>query len=204
MVDYAFLDGQPFRTGPDEIRWDYTMKVHAQKTLGGKCIQILGTTLGDMTMTGLFGTGEGFDNWPEQMALRSTIVDAIKVIAMQRDPKPMRFQYHPRNWDFRVFPKDIQPLNFNASDIPPRWKITFQIDEEGTREITKDITDLYLQRLVDGVGWKQSAYNGASEAELAQELAGGTVGEYLAGLAQEAFDSGLPGGTLGDFGTGEG
>lgn len=195
----AYLGGIPFRTGPDQIRWDFSMKVHEQKTIGGKVIQILGVTVGDMKVTGMFGSGKDADhgNWDQMYRLRAQVARMVRKTEQDKANTSIEFVYAPRGWKFHVFIKSMTPVVIADTEIAPRWVLTFHLDEKASRQIAKDIEDLYIERLMDGVGWKQSDYNGPSEANLAEILAGRTVGEYLAEEAQKAFDSGLQGGAVG-------
>lgn len=197
---YAYLNDVPFRAEPHNISWDFKMKVKETKTLGGKVIQILGTTLGDMTVVGQFGHGpksEGGENWADQIRFRTQIIKAVRTAEKQSNPKALRFRYTPRNWDFQVFVKSMTQTVFTNQDTAPEYTLVFSVDEEGSGSITKGVTDMYLSRLMDGVGWKQTDYNGIGDEELQGLLQGGTVGDYLAKLAQEVFESGLPGGQIG-------
>lgn len=202
----CYLGGIPFRAGPDEVRWDFRMKVKEQKTLGGKVVQILGTTLGDLTVTGLFGTGAKGDevntNWEEQMRFRERVIHWARRTEKNVGGQPIRFLYPPRNWDFHVYIKALTPIDLANENTAPRWALTLLPDDEGSRTLTRLTTDIYIKRLMDGVGWKQSDYNGPSPDEIAATLNGQTVGEHLAQLAQAAFESGLPGGQIGLGGNG--
>jgi len=189
----ATLGGYTFRTNPDEIRWDFSMKVREIKTIGGKVIQVLGTRLGDMTVTGQFGRGpNGEDPWTQEMAFRQQVVRWVR--ASRTNYKPIRFTYADLDWDFEVFVKDLQGEQGGvvlANDIvAPRWTLTLRVVESSASRLTKGISDAYISRLMDGVGWKQTDYNGPSDDDVQTLLGGMTIGEYLASLAQQVFDAG--------------
>lgn len=197
----CYLGGVPFRAGPDAVRWQFQMKVKETKTLGGKVIQILGTTMGDLTVTGLFGTGRDGDevntNWQEQLRLRDRVIQWARRTETNQGGQPISFLYPPRSWNFNVYIKALTETDFTNEGIAPRWTLTLLPDDDGARAISQLTTDVYIKRLMDGVGWKQSEYNGPNPDEVAATLDGKTVGEYLASLAQQAFESGLPGGQIG-------
>lgn len=195
----AYLGGVPLQTSPEEIRWDFTMKVVDHKTLGGKVIQVLGTTLGDMTVSGRFGYGpKRQEPWQQMLAMRERIKAMTKKQYEEGAvAKPVRFVYAPRNWDFPVYVKQLSPQPIDIRTVAPTYSITLHIEDEGARRIVKGIEDAYIKRLMDGVGWKQSAYNGPQVTDIEATLNGRTVGEYLADEVQEVFDRGLPGGSIG-------
>lgn len=202
----CYLGGVPFRAGPDEIRWEFSMKVKETKTMGGKVVQILGTTLGDISVTGLFGTGASGDepntNWEEQLRLRQRVIQWARSTQKNQGAQPLRFLFPLRNWDFNVYIKSLNPVDLVNENIAPRWSLTLLPDDEGSRMLTRLSTDVYIQRLMAGVGWKQTDYNGPTAQEVAATLNGQSVGEYLAAQAQAAFESGLPGGQIGLGGDG--
>ncbi len=196
--EFCSLGGIPFRTGPEQIRWDFEMKVKAQKTLGGKVIQVLGTTLGDLVITGRFGAaGRGETSNVKQIyAMRDQIVEWTRKAESEKTPEPIRFVYTPRNISLQVYVKELTPSVVSNADIAGEWTITMHIFEAGSQALRDAVVDNYIQKLAEGVGWKQTLYNGPDEAGLAEVLGGMTVGDYLAAQAQKAFDSGLPGGQI--------
>lgn len=200
MPANASLNGIAFHSGPSEVRWDYKMIVKDSKTLGGKVIQILGTDLGDMTLTGRFAPDErkgDREAWEEQMRWRDRIKKWTADVAADPKQTPMRFVYTPRNWDFNVYIKQFSGITHDIREIAPEFTITLHVLADGARAVVKDIEDLYIQRLMEGVGWKQTEYNGPSEEALATLIGSGTVGDYLAAQAQAAFEAGLQGGSPG-------
>ena len=64
------------------------------------------------------------------------------------------------------------------------------VDEADAGEIVKGVKDLYIRRLMDGVGWKQTEYNGPNLTAKDSLLApyGGNVGEYLRAQYFDAAD----------------
>ena len=194
--DVCLIDGVPFFTGPDEVRWDFALKVVEQKTMGGKVLQILGTTLGDMTITGRIGRGDdNQDFWAQQDDLLEKVKGWL-ADSEGKDPTPVRFQYLPRNWDFQVFVKQVAQFQVRNDDPAPRWQLVLHIDQESAADIVTDLKDLYIKRLMEGVGWSQTDYNGPT-GDVSQHLGGMTVGDYIAAQVQGAFDAGLQGGSLG-------
>lgn len=201
----ATLGGVAFHAGPDDVSWDYRMKTQVTKTLGGMVVQILGVDLGDMTVSGRFGVNldaGDTEAWQDQTRWRERIRGWVARAANQRNPTPLRFTYAPRGWDFKVFIKQFSDVTYVIDDPAPQFQFVFAVQQDGTAEVVKGIGDLYLKRLMDGVNWKQTEYNGPMTLDVTGSLGGQTTGEYLASLAQQAFESGLSGGNLGDFSNG--
>lgn len=195
----ASLGGIPFHAGPSDIRWQYQMKTSTLPTLGGKVVQILGVSLGDMTLTGRFGVNRAkgdTEAWQDQVRFRDQVKEWSEQADAQRSPRPLRFVYPPRNWDFKCFVKTFSDVTHDIHEIAPEYTIVLHLLEDSTKKVIKDVKDLYLKRLMDGVGWKQTSYNGPTEGDVAELLDGKTIGEYLASEAQKAFESGLPGGSI--------
>lgn len=199
-MGWASLNGVRFRTSPHEIRFDFKMKVKDSKSLGGKVIQILGTTLGDITVSGSFGRGDRAKGdtagWEEQDRFREQIKTWTRATEAQRYNQPLRFLFPERNWDFQVFIKAYSSpgggpaVTQSNTEINPKWQLTLFVVDDASREVVRGIRDLYIRRLMEGIGWKQTEYNGPSAAEVEQLLAGKTLHEYLGEKAQGAFDQG--------------
>lgn len=191
---HAMLGGVTFSTDPESIRWNFKIKAARQRTIGGQVIQILGVHISDMTVVGRFGADTKVEPWQEYNAFRKRIKGWVEDLQKDTALTPLRFVYPPRNWDFGVYVKAFAPIQHSNENIAPQFTLTLFISD-GTNTIAKGIKDLYMKRLMDGIGWKQTAYNGPSQQEV-DDLLGpfhGSAGEFLASEAQAAFDAGLQG-----------
>lgn len=193
----ALLGGEAFSTDPESIRWNFRIKANRQRTIGGQVIQILGVKISDLTVTGRFGAETSLEPWQEYNQFRAKIKDWVNTLQQDPAATPLRFIYGPRNWDFGVYVKAFAPIQHTNENIAPQFQLTLFIND-GTNSIAKGIKDLYMKRLMDGIGWKQTEYNGPTQQEVDDLLSpyGGSAGEYLASQSQAAFDAGLQG----DFG----
>lgn len=182
-VPSMYLGGIPLWVNPVDARWNFRMRVKDYKTLQGKVIQILGTEMGDITITGRYSPdrrkGER-EAWEAQLRFREQ-VDAWAEEASQSDNKQgIRFTYPRRNWDFLVFVKMFSFTEFTPQDVAPPWSLTlYPVDARAWR-VVRGVKDLYIKRLMDGIGWKQTEYNGPTFEEVESELGGRSVEEYLA------------------------
>ena len=192
------LDGEPLRINAEDIRWNFSMKTFDTKTMGGKVIQILGVTLSDITLRGHFGPGRRDlghkEGWEEQLRFRDKVDKwADRAVNAPRGQAiPMRFTYPPRGWDFRVFIRKWGPVHHAVEEINPPWEMVLFPFDDGARKVVDSIKDLYIQRLMEGVGWKQSDYNGPTQAEVDERLApyDGSIPDYLRDRMSQAFEAG--------------
>lgn len=189
------LGGTPLKVNPEEIRWNFKMKTRDYKTLGGKVIQVIGATLGDITIQGAHGRGDrskgDIEGWQGEVRFIRQVEKWADRAANTNNTDPLRFTYAPRGWDFQVFVKSISGIDHTQENFNPRWTmVLFPVDDR-SRAIVDGIKDLYLKRLMDGVGWKQTAYNGPTQQEVDDSLAGGSVEQYLAEGYSSAFAGGV-------------
>lgn len=196
-MPFMSLDGVRLWVNPDDIRWNFKMKVVDHKTMGGKVIQVLGTTLSDLTISGAFGRGDRAkgetEAWESEIRFRRQVEKWADRAVHTDNTDPMRFIYPPQKWDFQVFIRSVSGTDWSVENINPRWQLVlFPVDDRAQR-VVKGIKDLYLKRLLEGVGWKQTEYNGPTQMEVEEELSGRSVEEYIAGRAGEAFDQGTQG-----------
>jgi hypothetical protein len=120
---------------------------------------------------------------------------------------PLAFNYPPRGWRFQVFVKTLAAragegaVSHDVGTLNPGFTLTLFIVEDSTTRVVTGIKDLYIQRLMSGIGWKQTAYNGPmTQAEVDQTLApfSGDLKAYLADQFDQAagfHPSNVPEGT---------
>lgn len=193
----ASLGGLPFRIDPDSVQWQFRMKVAKRRTVGGMVVQVYGTELGDMQVSGAFGFGDrargDTAGWEDQERFRAQVERWVDESVSTSGARPLRFLYPPRGWDFQVLVKAYgsrgggvavvhDPATYN-----PTYTLILFVVQDSAQRVVSGIRDLYVQRLMDGVGWRQTEYNGPlTQAEVDQVLAPyeGDVKSYLA----EQFD----------------
>lgn len=182
----ASLAGRTFRLDPTSVEWAFNTKVADLPTVGGKVVQVYGTSLSDMSLTGTFGKG----GWKEQEKFLKDMKDIgsrqVADAGVSRSPNnPHRFLYPTKGWDFLVYlkaysnPEGSRSVVLDNNIIAPKWSLTLFIVEDNSG-LKKVAQDAYIARLSKGMGWKQTAYNGPlGSLELKGNLAGKTVEEYL-------------------------
>lgn len=188
------LGGLPLRVNPEEVRWNFTMKTADQAAVGGKVVQILGVTMSDITVKGKYSPDRSKGDreaWQQAERFRQRMKTLARAASDDPTAPPLRFTYPPRGWDFDVFIKSISPYTLTAETLAIPWELTLFPVGEGARTVVKGIKDLYLKRLMEGIGWKQTAYNGPmTQAMVDEELGGRSWSEYMAQQYGEAFIGG--------------
>lgn len=136
-MSIASIGGIPFRINPSQVTWDYSVNTTVIPTVGGRVVQVLGVTLGDMTIQGLFGQerdGQQRQSWELAEEFQRRVSGLIDLQSQRPtpaqlsgvDPTPMhpthRFVYSDdspearaaglpvHNWDFNVYIKDLKDV----------------------------------------------------------------------------------------------
>jgi len=196
----ASLGGYPLPVDPESVAWTFRMKTAEVETLGGKVVQVYGTDLGDMAVAGSFGV----DGWTARDRFTARVNTWIQRDAASLNPVPLRFVMPSKGWDFQVHIKAYTAnggqFEHSNENFNPRWALVLFIVEDATRRLVKSIQDLYIARLMAGIGWKQTDYNGPPQEAVDSLLApyGGEVGTYLGmGISGQITDKPEPGGVSG-------
>lgn len=202
-MSLATLGGIPFQIDPYSVAWDCSLKVLRKKTVGGYVVQVLGTHVGDMTVSGVFAYGSQPNDglaWQEQERFRARIRDWAEN-ANHDINSTIVFSYPSRNWHFEVYVKEFtsnqgQAVVHDNRIISPDWTVKLFIVQDKTRVVVKAISDMYITRLFDGVGWKQTEYNGPVTNEEAKAFIAAHGGDVTASLRNAFTDAseGNPGG----------
>lgn len=166
-VAQATIGGVPLRINPHSVKWTFEMKVQQYETVGGRVVQIYGTEMGDMTVQGQFGNGDiakgDMEGWQEQ----ARFAEQVKAWAegAQKNGRPLRFLFPAKKWDFQVYIKaysspDGNSVNLSNGIFNPKWTLTLFIVEDATGTVVGNIKDTFIDRLMHGIGWKRTAFNG--------------------------------------------
>lgn len=213
---FAQLGDLRFRIDPNSIAWDYQIDANRIETLGGQVVQILGATLGDITISGDFGQDRtrrqeswqlalAFHKKIQQMmdaqtlpAKRVTVGKSAVTSSRTSDAavvhEPVTFAYMDgvHNWQFKVLIKSIVDSDGSGAAVTHStgkysygYQLTLFIVEANTDIIKKIATDAYIARISNGLGWKQSKFNGpltGAQAAAFIQSHGGSVTAYLGGI----------------------
>lgn len=132
----ASLGGLTFRIDPSQVSWSYNANVSVTPTVGGRVVQVLGVTLGDMVIRGLYGQDRANrrESWQLAEDFATSIARLVDTQSARptvaqltgTDPTPMnpplRFLYSDQDsptraglpvhdWDFNVYIKSLRDLN---------------------------------------------------------------------------------------------
>jgi hypothetical protein len=207
------LGNLKWRIAPSAVNWNYQIDANRIETLGGQVVQILGATLSDLTITGYFGDDHGNRKVSWQLAqtfhrsiqgmidaqtLPAKTVGSGKAIggpvtdaAVVHAPARFIYQDGKHNWSFQVLIKGITDMDGNGAlshstgKFSYGYRLTLFIVESNTDQLSKIASDMYIARISNGLGWKQSRFNGAMSAADAQSFLdqnGGSVTAYIDGL----------------------
>jgi hypothetical protein len=104
------------------------------------------------------------------------------------DPLPLTFHDGVHNWAFRVLIKALEDedgtgsLNISTGKFSYGYKLTLFVVQTDSDLVKKIASDYFLSRISDGLGWKQSTFNGPKTAAEAQSFIttnGGSIAAYL-------------------------
>jgi hypothetical protein len=183
-VSQATIDGIPFRVNPTKVSWPYSIKMATHKTLGGKVFQLYGVSLGDLVIEGTFGAGGP----REQQAFFdriNAIIDGQMPSDPSASPRPVRFYWASRGWDFWCYIKGIGQAGASTAVVlrndivAPEYRLTLFIQEDNgdIAQAAKDsAAAAFIGRITKGIGWKRTLWNGPEGYdELKSALSGTTV-----------------------------
>lgn len=161
-----------FEVDPSEVSWSINVKVTDGAMLGGKVIQVLGTSTSDMTLVGWFGSG----GWRLQREFISWVKDTARKQAEVPVAPPLRLTIPQRGWDFKVLLKDLKEpganrsANLDVANFAPKFRLTLHIVTDNAK-LNRVAQDVFLSRLARIEGWHQTPFNGF--------LTGDEVGAFL-------------------------
>jgi hypothetical protein len=201
----AQLGNYTFRLDPNQIHYAYQIDYTTIDTLGGQVVQVLGSTIGDITIAGQFGQDHKNKRESWQMAesfhatIRAMMDQQVVPPKKPSDPihQPIRFTYHDgvHNWDMKVLIKGISDLNGTGSIEHSNGKysygytLTLFLVEDSSLLLSKINTDKFIARVANGVGWKRNKFNGSQSLQQAIDFIqkhsdDGTFQGYLAALLE--------------------
>lgn len=202
---HARLGNYAFRLDPDQIHYDYTIDYATINTLGGQVIQVLGATIGDITITGSFGQDRGQtrrSSWEIAEQFHTAIKSMIDGQTLRRQGgqgpihQPIRFTYTDgvHDWDFKVLIKGVKDaiddgaIEHVTGKMSYHYTLTLFLVEDSSLKLQKITTDMFISRISNGLGWKRSGFNGMKGLNQAinwitKNSSDGTFAGYLENLA---------------------
>lgn len=186
-MGFGSLGGRRFRLDPTSISFSFSIKTSVTETVGGKVVQVFGTSISDLVVAGSFGVG----GWREQADFLEQTKRWADTQISNPGATPMRFAYPPRGWDFLVYLKDFTQTgsgdSVEASNLVPSpgWTLTLYVVEDngGLRSVKDTATLAYIERLSQGIGWQQTKFNGPGGPDEVAALIQANGGTFQSTLA---------------------
>lgn len=197
-----------WRVDPTTVSWNYQVDTARIETLGGQVVQILGSTLSDMTISGDFGQDHPNKQLSWQMALAfnrkiqsmmdaqiaspfvpgSTTTTASNAVVPTHKPYQLTYNDGIHNWSFQVLIKAITDpsggsLTHTVSRPNYQYTLTLFIVQADADLVKTIASDAFISRIAQGVGWDKSSFHGPLSAADAQAFIvanGGSVTGFLA------------------------
>lgn len=171
----ANLGGVQFRLDPDSIQYAYTIDYSIIDTLGGRVIQVLGSTIGDITITGSFGQDHQHkrESWQlaESFAAQIRSLMDRQVVPPKNSAgggvhKPLRFTFLDgvHNWDMQVLIKGYDEsegegaIEHSSGKFSHGYKLTLFLVEDSSLALHRVQSDKFISRISKGLGWKETKY----------------------------------------------
>lgn len=206
----ANLNGVQFRIDPDMIKYDYSIDYSVIDTLGGRVIQVLGATIGDITIVGHFGQDHQRKRVSWQLAesfgaqIRSLMDQQVvppKNSQIGGVHQPLRFTYldGTHNWDMQVLIKGYEEMDgqgsieHRAGKFSYAYKLTLFLVQDSSLALSRVQSDAFISRISKGLGWKETrfgkngSFNGSDTLDAAikyiqNNSTDGTYQGYIAAL----------------------
>jgi hypothetical protein len=183
----ATLNDVPFDVDPSSVSWDYRIHTSDAPYLGGKVIQVFGSSIGDITVSGSF-------RGPRPIEAQDAFLKRMKALgnAQLNDLRnTIRFQWPEQRWDMQCYlmsytnPDGADSIVYAPEIFAPKWTLQlFPIT--GTDQLKTAAVSNFIDRLSAGIGWRPGKYNGGSAADVQQALsASGT--SNLSDYVKRAF-----------------
>jgi hypothetical protein len=157
MSSHAYIEGGPqgkffFRVDPTAINWSYKLNTSEEQTYGGKVIQLLGVSLGTLSISLESGSGR-------REELRRVLYYFKDLALWQKGTgRTVKFYYPPRKYSLRVVFKSVN-FTDNLQNVTFPYQLNFLVEEDLNGLITKKTLSAELNKIADGIGYIKSIYN---------------------------------------------
>jgi hypothetical protein len=181
-----------FRIDPEQIEWDFQVITNVVETVGGRVIQIIGSYLNNMTITGSFGQDHSTPlgvSWRQAQAFLNLITQIMEYQSRDANQQakmqpPAVFSYPPKGYRFQVYVDSLTDANGSSNSlymtpgtINQRYVLSLFIVQDASEGLVVAGTEngvlnkkaeaaiaAYMARISAGVGWQFSVYTGVSSA----------------------------------------
>src|SRR3954462_3750322 len=151
----ATIQAQPtlrLRVDPEAITYNYVLNTKVEETYGGRVIQILSTTVTDLTVPCMAGKGG-------RQYLGQVASFFKNMMVWQRDSQNLgTFSYSPKNINLRVYAAALQ-IEDSTGNIAFPFVMQFKVMEDISGQAAGNAVDAEINKLKDGVGYRRNQYN---------------------------------------------
>lgn len=150
-----------FRVAPEQINWDFQVDTSVTNTIGGRVVQVLGSTLSDVTIRGSYGEdhtlgrGVGSDEHPgRSWKLAEAFVAKVREIQRQqveysvltpvrrKAAAPATFSYAPLGIRLSVYVKSITDpqggaITHTFGKFHYQYVLTLFVDQDASAQLVK-------------------------------------------------------------------
>lgn len=129
-------------TGPDMIRWSYSLNTANWPTYGGEVVQILSVAIEDVEIVGTCR------NYKQMENIYSYFLEFVQIASQGRgnDPKagqtaynqqPMLLHYNERDWTMKIVPRSLPGFRKGRDVVAPEWRLSAYVvdDSEDIQEL---------------------------------------------------------------------
>lgn len=161
------LGSLKFRLDPSSLSLGYKVKTAVTNTVGGRVIQVLGTSTDALTFTGSCGRG----GYKEHRKLVENLI-VLAERQLKDSGTPLKFVYPPEDWEFQVYLTAITgasggpALSITPGQTDWGFRLSLFIVSDNAN-LKKAATDQFIKHFSVGIGWTPTEYNGiATYADL--------------------------------------
>lgn len=167
------LGGIPFDFDPESIAYNFAVKTAEINTVGGKVVQVFGSRISDIMVSGSFGSGGQaaqqtfLTQVTQQINNQIGTVDPANGQGYQNGP-PINFSFAPMNIDLTVYILDYMQTGSTSSIlldneiINPGWTLQMFVVNDNSNLAQTTNTGLlgFLNHITEGLGWTPNTFNG--------------------------------------------
>lgn len=159
----ARLGSINFRIDPRSVKWGFSVKTSVTETVGGRVIQVFGTKVNQMTVTGYIGSG----GYTEHRDLVRRLTELAEE-QTKDGGTPLQFVYPSFDWEFTVYISAIEggmggpTLEITPGKIDYEFTLTLFLVQDNA-DLKKIATNDFIKRFAVGIGWTPNNFNGITD-----------------------------------------
>lgn len=160
----ASIGGYVFSINPSSMSWSYDMNTSSTDTHGGRVIQLLSCSLGEISLQGYLPVAKGQDIYREMERFEQQMVALMDWQAETKKPLPFRFPVLDFYGD--VYILRYGGVKYSVTTSAVTYTLQLGVDsgfDTVINEIRDDMARRSLSNIPDGINWVRNVYNTPSE-----------------------------------------